>query len=74
MITSLMGIMLGYPSVLVAIFLAIVVGGITAVVLLAARKKGRKQAIPFGPFLVLGTMLALVWGNAVWGWYTGGFS
>ncbi len=70
---ALMGLMLGYPSVLVAIFLAIIAGGIIAIILLAARKKGRKQAIPFGPFLALGTMLAMIWGNAIWGWYTRGF-
>lgn len=70
---ALMGIMLGYPSVLVAIFLAILAGGLTAIGLLATRKKGRKQAIPFGPFLALGAMLALLWGNTIWGWYTGRF-
>jgi leader peptidase (prepilin peptidase)/N-methyltransferase len=70
---AVMGIMLGYPNVLVAIFLAIVTGGIIAVILLATRKKGRKQGIPFGPFLALGTMLALIWGNSIWGWYTRGF-
>jgi leader peptidase (prepilin peptidase)/N-methyltransferase len=70
---ALMGIMIGYPSVLVAIFLAIVAGGLTAIGLLATRKKGRKQAIPFGPFLALGAMLALLWGNTIWGWYTGRF-
>ena len=71
---ALMGIILGYPNVLVAIFLAIVAGGIIAIVLLATRKKGRKQGIPFGPFLALGTMLALLWGTSIWGWYTRGFS
>ena len=71
---ALMGIILGYPNVLVAIFLAIVAGGIIAIVLLAAHKKGRKQGIPFGPFLALGTMLALLWGSSIWGWYTRGFS
>jgi len=71
---ALMGIILGYPNVLVAIFLAIVAGGIVAIALLATRKKGRKQGIPFGPFLAFGTMLALLWGPSIWGWYTRGFS
>jgi len=71
---ALMGIMLGFPSVMVAIFLAIMAGGITAIVLVATRKKERKQVIPFGPFLALGTMLALIWGNSIWGWYARGFS
>ena len=67
---ALMGIMLGYPNVLVAVFVAIIAGGLTAIALLATRKKGRKQAIPFGPFLAFGTMLALLWGAPVWEWYT----
>jgi leader peptidase (prepilin peptidase)/N-methyltransferase len=71
---ALMGIMLGYPNVLVAIFLAIIAGGLMAIVLLVSRKKGRKQAIPFGPFLALGTVLALIWGTPIWEWYTRGFS
>jgi leader peptidase (prepilin peptidase)/N-methyltransferase len=70
---ALMGIMLGFPSVLVAIFVAVIAGGITAILLLVTRKKGRKQAIPFGPFLALGTMLALIWGSSIWGWYVRGF-
>ena len=71
---ALMGIILGYPNVLAAIFLAIVARGIIAIVLLATRKKVRKQGIPFGPFLALGTMLALLGGTSIWGWYTRGFS
>ncbi len=63
---ALMGLMLGFPSVLVGLFLAILAGGVVALILLALRKKGRKQAIPFGPFLVLGTMLALLWGPQLW--------
>lgn len=71
---ALMGIILGYPAVLVAIFLAIAAGGLIAITLLATKIKGRKQGIPFGPFLALGTMLALIWGDTIWAWYARGFS
>jgi len=71
---GLMGLMLGLPGVLVGIFIGIVVGGIVAsVALLTKRKKGR-QAIPFGPFLSLGTMAALLWGQNILDWYLGFFS
>ena len=70
---ALMGIMLGWRSALVAFFLAIIAGGLTAIALLATHTRGRKQAIPFGPFLALGAMLALLWGSTIWGWYTGLF-
>jgi len=35
--------------------------------------KNRKQAIPFGPFLSLGTMAALLWGQNILDWYLGFF-
>jgi prepilin signal peptidase PulO-like enzyme (type II secretory pathway) len=41
--------------------LAILLGGIGAVVALAMGK-GRKAAVPFGPFLAAGAALALFWG------------
>jgi leader peptidase (prepilin peptidase) / N-methyltransferase len=66
---ALMGLMLGFPNVLVGIFIAIVAGGVTALALLAIKKKGRKQAIPFGPFLAIGTMVALFWGTNIWNLY-----
>jgi len=41
--------------------------------LLLFRIKGRKQAIPFGPFLALGTLVALFWGQQLIVWYLGYF-
>ena len=70
---ALMGLMLGYPSIITAIFLAVVVGGLVALALMLTGVKGRKQTIPFGPFLALGAMLALFWGSTIWEWYTGFF-
>jgi leader peptidase (prepilin peptidase)/N-methyltransferase len=60
--------------VFVGIFLAVVTGGIVAVVVLMLKRKNRKQAIPFGPFLSLGTMAALLWGQNILDWYLGFFS
>lgn len=71
---GLMGLMLGFPNVFVGIFLAVVTGGIVAVVVLMLKRKNRKQAIPFGPFLSLGTMAALLWGQNILDWYLGFFS
>jgi leader peptidase (prepilin peptidase)/N-methyltransferase len=66
---AFMGAMLGFPSVIVAIFLAILSGGLSAVFLLVARLKGRKQTVPFGPFLAMGAFAALLWGQVIWDWY-----
>lgn len=66
---ALMGVILGYPVVFVGIMLAVVSGGLVAIILLLTGVKGRKQTVPFGPFLALGTVAALLWGQAILNWY-----
>ncbi|MBI4282760.1 MAG: prepilin peptidase [Chloroflexi bacterium] len=66
---GLIGLMVGYPHVLVALLLAVVGGGVIAIMLLALRLKGRKDAMPFGPFLAAGALVTLLWGQAILDWY-----
>lgn len=70
---ALMGLVLGYPLIFVAIFLAVIVGGLIALLLLVLKVKGRKQGIPFGPFLSLGAIITLLWGADILNWYLGLF-
>jgi len=70
---ALMGLVLGYPLIFVALFLAVVFGGLIAVLLLVFKMKGRKQGIPFGPFLALGAVITLLWGADILSWYLGLF-
>ena len=51
-------LIIGYPSALSAILFAFWTGGIMGVFALAAQKKGLKHQIPFGPFILLGAVLA----------------
>ena len=66
---GLVGVMVGFPLVLVSLFLAVIGGGLVAAGLLLLKMKHRKQAIPFGPFLSLGTMATLLWGASFLDWY-----
>lgn len=66
-----MGLLLGFPKAVVGVFLSFVLGGLVGVVLLATGRKKMKQKVPFGPFLVVGTVLALVWGEQMWHMYLG---
>jgi len=61
-----MGIFLGFPRILVAFWMAFVGGGIVALLLMILRRKGMKDAIPLGPFLVLGTVLAFLYSDFFW--------
>ena len=66
---GLMGVVTGFPLVITAIFIAVVAGGLVGTILLLARLKGRKETIPFGPFLSFGVVLALLWGQPLLDWY-----
>jgi leader peptidase (prepilin peptidase)/N-methyltransferase len=66
---ALVGLMVGFPRVFIALFLSIIAGGLVAGVLLAAGLKRRRQPIPFGPFLAAGTMVVVVWGAQIQLWY-----
>lgn len=64
-----MGLFLGWPNILVALFAAFLVGSVVGGVLVAFKKKGMKSEVPFGPFLIGGTALAFVFGDALVDWY-----
>jgi leader peptidase (prepilin peptidase)/N-methyltransferase len=70
---AMMGAFLGWKLVLLAILLGVFVGGAVAVTLLATGAKGRKDPVPFGPFLALGGAVSLLWGNSLLAWYLGRF-
>jgi leader peptidase (prepilin peptidase)/N-methyltransferase len=55
-------------------FLSVVVGGSVAIGVLATGRKGRKDPIPFGPFLALGGAVALFWGQGLLTWYLEAFA
>lgn len=63
------GLMLGWRRTLTALFLAVLGGGLYGVYLLVLKKKGRKEHFAFGPFLCVGMAIALLWGDALIGWY-----
>jgi len=64
-----MGLFLGFPQILVALFIAFVAGSLISLFLVAWHKKTFKSQIPFGPFLVLGSFVALFWGVSIINWY-----
>lgn len=70
---AMFGAFLGWKVTLVALFVAVVLGGGLALVLLASGRVRRKDPIPFGPFLAAGGAVGLFWGERVIEWYLGGF-
>jgi len=66
---AMIGLMVGFPNVIVALFGGILLGGLTAIFLVIFKKKSRKDIIPFGDFLSAGTIITLLWGSQIIHWY-----
>ena len=66
---GLIGLIVGYPQVFTAIMIAIITGGLVAIFLLVTKIKKRKEGIPFGPFLAVGAVVALLYGKVILDWY-----
>jgi leader peptidase (prepilin peptidase) / N-methyltransferase len=70
---AMFGAFLGWQVALVALFIAVLLGGIVAVALLLSGRVGRKDPVPFGPFLAAGGAAGFLWGESVVRWYVSGF-
>lgn len=65
------GIWLGWKFTLLALVLGFFSGGAAGALLLLLRRKGRKEMIPFGPFLALGAWISFLYGGEILRWYLG---
>ncbi len=60
-----MGFFLGFPNILAGLFISFVLGAIIGLVLIAAKRKKIKSQVPFGPFLIVGTLGAYFYGGQI---------
>ena len=65
----LMGLACGFPGILIAMFFANFFGAILGLALVARGKKKMSSAVPFGPFLVAGTVIAIFFTDDIFNWY-----
>ena len=65
----LLGLILGWPKILLGLFLAFAIGAIYGIILIALKKKKLKSQVPFAPFLVAGTIITMLYGTAIIAWY-----
>ncbi len=63
---ALVGAIAGWPGVLVALGLSYLVGAATAIILVATgKKKLRGDTLPMGPFLAIGALVTMFWGDRI---------
>jgi leader peptidase (prepilin peptidase) / N-methyltransferase len=63
----LLGLFLGFPNIVIALYIAFLTGALAGIILIIWKKKQfRKATLPFGTFLILGSAICLFWGNIIY--------
>ncbi len=65
----LLGLILGWPKILLGLFLAFAIGAIYGIILIVLKKKKMQSQVPFAPFLVIGTIITMLYYAPIAGWY-----
>ena len=68
---TLMGLAAGFPAMTVGLFFTAMSAGVVALVLMLTGIVRRGQYMPYGPFIALGAIVSLLWGDAIIDWYRG---
>jgi len=68
-LAGLMGLILGWPKIIVALCLAFLTGATIGVIMVLIGKKKFGEHIPFGPFLVGATIVSFFLGEQILNWY-----
>lgn len=69
----MIGLVNGWPENILAIFLGFFSGAIVSLVLVAFGRKTVKDTVPFGPFMIFGSIITMFFGTYILNWYFGLF-
>lgn len=72
-LAAVIGLYLGWPFGILALFLGIMGGALGGLIWMASTGGTLKTALPFAPFISLGTMVAMLCGTEILAWYQGFF-
>jgi leader peptidase (prepilin peptidase)/N-methyltransferase len=70
-LAAMIGAFLGWRAIIISLFLGFFLGALAGIILIMTKIKKREDAIPFGPFIVLGSFITLLWGEQIISWYIG---
>lgn len=60
---------LGWGRLVTGLYSGFLLGGVASAILVMTRRASFKTQLPFGPFMMLGALVGLVWGHTLSGWY-----
>ena len=70
-LAAFIGLITGFPDIILALIIAISLGGLVSLILILVRVKKLRSYIPYGVFLVVGGLAVLIFGQEILAWYFG---
>jgi len=70
-LAAMIGAFLGWRYIIISLFLGFFLGALAGIILILSKIKSREDVVPFGPFIVLGSFITLLWGEKILIWYLG---
>ena len=70
-LAAMIGAFLGWRYIIISLFLGFFLGALAGIILIMSKVKSREDVVPFGPFIVLGSFITLLWGEKIISWYIG---
>lgn len=70
-LTAMIGAFLGWRYIVISLFLGFFLGALAGIFLIISKIKSKEDVVPFGPFIVLGSFITLLWGEKILRWYIG---
>ena len=68
-LAAMIGAFLGWKYIVISLFFGFFLGALAGILLIILKIKNREDAVPFGPFIVLGSFITLLWGEKILSWY-----
>jgi len=68
-LAAMIGAFLGWKYTIISLFLGFFLGALAGIFLILSKIKSREDMVPFGPFIALGSIIILLWGEKIITWY-----
>jgi leader peptidase (prepilin peptidase) / N-methyltransferase len=68
---AMIGAFLGWQQVLITLVFSSIAGAVVGMLVLAIKRGGLKYALPYGTFLAIAALVASLYGEQIFRWYTG---
>ena len=68
-LAAMIGAFLGWRYTIISLFLGFFLGALAGIFLILSKIKSKEEMVPFGPFIALGSLITLLWGEKIIAWY-----